>query len=287
MANSIASLKRSGFKVVRTVFLDLTYTKGCNITATSLVRQEKFLKKLQTQLDENSEKVLKIMERIRDSLTSDLRIHLSLQVDSVSKVSSALEEPWKAFVPKEKLSTTTIDKVKVNPSLEFITADKPHRRIVIGVGSVESSFLIQAVPCISDFYHKDLPAVMVFIQYMTQLEGPMWKQIRGLGLAYGYSMYVKPEKNLLFYVLTKSSNIRMLIRKAKTLLWVTSMQPVTIEDLKRIGSTYIAPLFDSDKVRTAVCCNPSKVKETANDFKQFGVNLTVLDSLEEDFLSGL
>lgn len=30
---------------------------GCNITATSLVRQEKFLKKLQTQLDENSEKV--------------------------------------------------------------------------------------------------------------------------------------------------------------------------------------------------------------------------------------
>lgn len=28
MANSIASIKRSGFKVVRTVFLDLTYTKG-------------------------------------------------------------------------------------------------------------------------------------------------------------------------------------------------------------------------------------------------------------------
>ncbi|XP_071154933.1 uncharacterized protein C05D11.1-like [Mytilus edulis] len=342
MANSIASLKRSGFKVVRTAFLDLTYTKGCNITATSLVRQEKFLKKIQTQLDENSEKVLKIMERIRDSLTSDLRIHLSLQVDSVSKVSSALEEPWKAFVPKEKLSTTTVDKVKVKPSLEFITAEKPHSRIVIGVGSVESSFLIQAVPCISDFYHKDLPAVMVFIQYMTQLEGPMWKQIRGLGLAYGYSMYVKPEKNLLFYVLTKSSNIVNAYQKGKNIVMgyingensfsevelesarsslifeiieeektvtkvaqqsllsyfrgvdhnynkemLMKIAAVTIEDLKRIGSTYIAPLFDSDKVRTAVCCNPSKVKETANDFKQFGVNLTVLDSLEEDFLSGL
>jgi hypothetical protein len=43
---------------------------------------------------------------------------------------------------------------------------------------------------------------------------------------------------------------------------------VTIDDLKKIGPMFIAPLFDSSKVRTAVCCNSSKVQEITHDFKE-------------------
>ena len=55
--------------------------------------------------------------------------------------------------------------------------------LIVGVGSVESAFLIQWTKCLSDFDHPDYPAILVFIQYITQLEGPMWKEIRGQGLA--------------------------------------------------------------------------------------------------------
>lgn len=41
---------------------------------------------------------------------------------------------------------------------------------VVGVGSVESSYLIQYVPCNVSHTHPDLPALLVLLQYLSQLE---------------------------------------------------------------------------------------------------------------------
>lgn len=48
---------------------------------------------------------------------------------------------------------------------------------------------------------------------------------------------------------------------------LTRIANVTIDDIKRIGPMYITPLFESDKVKTAVCCNPSKVEEVVKGFE--------------------
>ena len=35
---------------------------------------------------------------------------------------------------------------------------------------MESNFLILTLPCIDDYNHPDLPAIMVFIEYLVALE---------------------------------------------------------------------------------------------------------------------
>ena len=43
---------------------------------------------------------------------------------------------------------------------------------------------------------------------------------------------------------------------------------VTESDLKKVGEKYIAPIFKSNQIRRAICCNPSKVDEVVESFKE-------------------
>ena len=48
--------------------------------------------------------------------------------------------------------------------------DAPSAGMIAGVGSVESQFMIQTVPAITDFTDPDLPAVMVYMECLCALE---------------------------------------------------------------------------------------------------------------------
>ena len=89
------------------------------------------------------------------------------------------------------MTVLTVARPVVHKDSEFVKFDGVNGQfgstaLIVGVGSVESSFLIQWTNCLSDFHDPDYPAILVYIQYLTQLEGPMWKEIRGQGLSYNY-----------------------------------------------------------------------------------------------------
>lgn len=86
------------------------------------------------------------------------------------------------------------------------------------MGCIESGFLYHASPTISSFTDTDLPALMLFLQYITQLEGPLWRQIRGHGFAYGYNMIPKPNEGLLFFTLYRATNVVAAFREAKQII---------------------------------------------------------------------
>lgn len=48
---------------------------------------------------------------------------------------------------------------------------------VVGVGAVKSAFYCQTVPAVRDFMDKDLAPLLVFLQYLTQLEVSVFENI--------------------------------------------------------------------------------------------------------------
>lgn len=53
------------------------------------------------------------------------------------------------------------------------------------------------------------------MQYLTQLEGPFWRQIRGPGLTYSYNMFISLHEQLLYFTLYKSTNVAAAFKQFK------------------------------------------------------------------------
>jgi hypothetical protein len=58
----------------------------------------------------------------------------------------------------------------VTADCELIAKCAGNRGCIVGVGCVESSYLKHCCPGLTGYQHKDRPALMVFAQYLTQLE---------------------------------------------------------------------------------------------------------------------
>ncbi|KAL4219134.1 hypothetical protein ACF0H5_021716 [Mactra antiquata] len=343
MSNEISQYKRKGNSVLRAVFRSIVFSPDCNHQVNSMMRQSTFLENLLKTLDTNPQQVEKQMEEVRNLLTNpgNITVHMSVNVNDLCKKGYNPATVWSTLIPSEK---EKVERSVMKKTYDYVIplSESKMKSVVVGVGSVESAYLIQAVDCVKCFQHDDLAAIMVFIQYLSQLEGPLWRQIRGLGLSYHYSMYVQPETGLLYFILARSTHIVAaykegreivmnyingvtemnevefeaakssltfeIIEKETTVSDVTqqsllayykhvphtynkdmlkNVSKVTLGDMKRVGSQYISSLFDENKLRRAVCCNTSKVTEVVNNFKELGVNVDVIPSLEDDFLCSL
>ena len=80
---------------------------------------------------------------------------------------------------------------------------------LLGVKACRSSYLSTTVPLPPSFSpsHPVLPALRLTLEYLTTLEGPMWRRIRGLGYSYSYSIRIDTETGLLSFALFKSTNV--------------------------------------------------------------------------------
>lgn len=78
---------------------------------------------------------------------------------------------------------------------------------ILGLGCIEGAYLVHAVPCPIELNDDAYVPLQLFMQYLTQLEGPFWRQIRGQGLSYGYNMTVKLHSQLLLFALYRATNV--------------------------------------------------------------------------------
>ncbi|XP_015753163.1 PREDICTED: uncharacterized protein C05D11.1-like [Acropora digitifera] len=216
MMNDVARMKRQGRGVARTLIRDIAFIKDSNMFSANMVRQYSFLNKLLSDLETNSVEVIGKVEKLRSLLThpSNLRVHVVADVNRLPDNPHVL---WKTkLLPNSSLEIPK-NLPPVRRVSSFLAANPVHGKIA-GVGSVESSFLYQVTRCVESFDHPDLAAIMVFLECLTTLEGPIWRQVRGLGLSYGYAMRVNPENGLLYLQLIKSTHLVKAYKKTQEIV---------------------------------------------------------------------
>lgn len=85
--------------------------------------------------------------------------------------------------------------------------DERNQGEVLGLDSTDISTLYHTSPGINDYNHNDLPALYVAIAYISNVEGPMWRRIRGPGYTYDCILEVLPNEGKIWLFLYRATDV--------------------------------------------------------------------------------
>ncbi|KAI5704049.1 hypothetical protein M8J75_001491 [Diaphorina citri] len=248
IVNDVAQAKRQGNRMARDLLKGLLYNKESNHHSISVLRQHKFLSKVLEQLSSPSQtqEVISHLDQIRSILChpKNIVVHMAANCDVFSPTDVTLLSQILPSAPHPSATPTTLNSLHVTEDWQLLEpGENQGRHVVVGMGAVESFFMCQAAPAIRDFQDEDLAPLLVFLQYLTQLEGPMWKQIRGLGHAYSYNMVPRPNEGQLHLTFYRATNVVAAYTEAKNII-ESHLKPDTVWDPTLFDSAKTSLIFE-------------------------------------------
>ncbi|CAH2066403.1 unnamed protein product, partial [Iphiclides podalirius] len=212
LINDSAQVRRNGHKMVYDTLRDALYCKDSNMHWSAVLRQQKFLKELVEQLNaggDSAEAALYEAKKTFKSIVSNAWLHIAADF----KRYTLRTEPWKQFARENEITPIP---PKLYWDAELMSGWGGG--FVVGVGGVESSFVVQLSPGPLGYGLADTAPLLVALNYFTQLEGPMWRLIRGGGLSYGYGVRSAAAEGRLVFSLYRATNTVAAYTKAKTIV---------------------------------------------------------------------
>uniref|UniRef100_A0A182YI36 Uncharacterized protein n=1 Tax=Anopheles stephensi TaxID=30069 RepID=A0A182YI36_ANOST len=227
LINEVAQAKREGNSIAKDILKAMRYRKESNVRICSLLKQSKFLTSLLEMMEkpDSAKTVIESLNKVRSIITlpENVAIHMAADWQAMKELGIDLITPWNRLVRATsgtdkivKRFTSMQDWEHMEKSSEAL--EKPYTGVVVGLGSVESAFLFRTCPGITDFNDPDLVPLLLFLQYLTQLEGPLWRQIRGQGFAYGYNIVPRPNEGSLYFTLYRASNVVAAYQEAVSIM---------------------------------------------------------------------
>ena len=92
-------------------------------------------------------------------------------------------------------------------SLQPLAAGTPAMVKVLSMGTENTANLKMIGLASLPPKHPDIPVLRIIGTYFSMAEGPLWKQIRGLGLAYGFHFGYSPLKGYLTFEAYEATNV--------------------------------------------------------------------------------
>ena len=129
--------------------------------------------------------------------TDNLRIHITGNVLALDRPLSS----WSKFLTGNGVEGSAKVPRPVCYAKDLVTAlgEKPSQSVfIVSMPAIESSYCVFMTKGPGSFQDPDIAALMVLNEYLSTMEGPFWKQVRGNGLAYGASLRLAIESGRTF-----------------------------------------------------------------------------------------
>lgn len=250
LVNDIATAKRNGYDLAREISKAIYYKPETNVQQNSVLKQHTFLSELieKLKVDDKSSEVIKSLNSLREILIPTITVHIAANFNKVKDLKAPLTSLTEKIV---ELKQPTIDSLLSTFDSNWMNIDgnleKDFTGTIVGVGCVESGFLFHTSPGIKNFLDPDYAVLMLYLQYLSQLEGPMWKKIRKS--SYGYNVMPRPNEGLIVFTLYRATNIHEAFKDAKEIVeaQVAEGSEFDVILLESARSSLIFEIIDREK----------------------------------------
>ncbi|SSD59102.1 related to zinc metalloprotease [Saccharomycodes ludwigii] len=180
---------------------DILYAEGILKGIAEDIKNGKFETKILPQLNEFKE----------DLVTNIKNCHILILGDMEGIGPSNIYKPWLRYFPPIGDDVTTISEIPPVPvlkeSLSEFGSNLGSKAFIITTPASESSYMKVLTNLSITYDHPDYPAVVLASQYLECVEGPFWKGIRGLGLAYGCNIVRNMDQKNIGYSIYRGADI--------------------------------------------------------------------------------
>lgn len=224
---SIVEVKREGDLMLESLTGTHLYTERSVKKSVDPLFVESKLEQILDDIDDGKyeKKILPKLELLRSQLRAAFSKHHILILADVTKIGPDIYHPWKNFA-QALGSASQSQVVAIPPSPRLLDAASSlcrapgEKAFIITTPASESSYMniVTSIPFNLDYHHPDYPAVSLAAEYLQSVEGPFWKGIRGVGLAYGASMMKMTEANALGFNVYRGADVIKCYQVAKQLV---------------------------------------------------------------------
>jgi len=211
MLNDVPNSKRNGRELMGLAVKAMNYKDECTQSTFNVFRVERTLTALLKD-DAALERAATELAELRTSLLGGSPMFVRVAGDVVSFASDAFK-PWMREPFTNSSSSTSpgaVPQLALSRELFATDAVRPaegkSKGCLISSSAEESNYWYVQCDSFSDSRSPELASLLVAIEYITALEGPWWRKIRGKGLAYSYSLSHNLESGLLKFGLFKATD---------------------------------------------------------------------------------
>lgn len=143
-----------------------------------------YLRRLKKLLQKEPEKIIDMFEKLRNCLFTFENVRVLVTSD-IAKLGEPVQ-PWDVLT-KSLGSEKNMSSIIQTHTMLNSEGQSPGTvgSVIIPLASLDSSYSVSTTKGLTSFDDPRIPAMLVAINYLEAVEGPLWNAVRGNGLAYG------------------------------------------------------------------------------------------------------